>query len=538
MWAKIWNAIRSIVERMIGVKSVEQALHIQPVMSNKMEKAIELWDDMYRDEAPWLHEPTNGDPTKIVSLGLASFIASEKARTATIEMRSVITEPNSIAKNSDTDMHDTDAVSTRAEYLNKQYQLHLIPHIRRQLEYGIAKGGLVIKPYIYDNDQIQFIFCQADEFFPISFDTTGKMTEAAFTEKLCSKNTVFTRVEYHKLDLENKKVTIINKAFKTLYKDTTAKDNELGTEIDLTDVEQWKDIQPVVEIQNVNRLLFAYFKMPESNTIDTTSPLGVSGFSRAVSLIREADLQYSRMLWEYEGGEMAVDVDRDSLKTVERTINGKKELVEEPNKLQARLFRKVDLGTEQTYNVFAPNLRDGNYANGLNNILMRIEDVCGISRGTMSDITRSEAKTATEMLILRQRSYAENADIQKALQRALSDVIYVMDIYATLYNLAPRGEYTVSYEWDDSLISSPEEELQRRMMLRQQGIESRVNLRMWYYGETEEQAILQLAKIDQEQLQQAQLQAIATGLVQQAQPEPQESGVQSNGEKTKENQTT
>ena len=222
------------------------------------------------------------------------------------------------------------------------------------------------------------------------------------------------------------------------------------------------------------------------------------------------------MLWEYEGGEMAIDIDRDALKTVERTINGKKELVEEPNKLQSRLFRKIDLGTEQTYDVFAPNLRDSNYINGLNNILMRIEDVCGISRGTMSDITRSEAKTATEMLILRQRSYATNNDIQKALQKALDDTIYVMDIYSTLYNLAPMGEYNVSYEWDDSLISSPEEELQRRMMLRQSGIESRLNLRMWYYGETEEQAMLQLARVDQEQLQQAQLQALSTGLLQQA----------------------
>ena len=74
MWSKIWNAIRSVIEKMIGVKSVEQALHIQPVMSNKMEKAIELWDDMYRDEAPWLHEPTNANPNKIASLGIASFI--------------------------------------------------------------------------------------------------------------------------------------------------------------------------------------------------------------------------------------------------------------------------------------------------------------------------------------------------------------------------------------------------------------------------------------------------------------------------------
>ena len=35
--------------------------------------------------------------------------------------------------------------------MNKHYQ-KLLKHIRRQVEYGIAKGGIVIKPYpiIYD----------------------------------------------------------------------------------------------------------------------------------------------------------------------------------------------------------------------------------------------------------------------------------------------------------------------------------------------------------------------------------------------------
>ena len=222
---------------------------------------------------------------------------------------------------------------------------------------------------------------------------------------------------------------------------------------------------------------------------------------------------------EYDGGQLAIDVDQNALKTTEIVRDGKKEFVEVPNILQGRLFRKVDLGTEETYQVFNPNLRDNNYMMGLNNILMRIEDVCGISRGTFSDITRSEAKTATELMIMRQRSYATNADIQKALQKALEDTVYVMNVYSTLYNLAPEGAYAVSYEWDDSLITNPDEELQRRLTLANAGVESRINIRMWYYGETKEQAEQQLALIDQEQLQQAQLQALATGLVQQAQPQ-------------------
>lgn len=516
MWHKLWSIIVGVIQRMMGAQTIEQALHIMPVVSDKMQDAIELWDRMYKNEAEWLHEPSIGDPIKIVSLGIPSLIASEKARTATIEMKSVITEPNSIASDKDYQIKENFIPKTRAEYLNKQYQLNLLPQIRRQLEYGIAKGGLVIKPFVYNKTELGFTFCQADDFLPIAFDSTGKMTEAAFVEKIFDKANVYTRIEYHKLNLDTNSVIIINRAFKTIKSNNDNKD-ELGSEIPLESVSAWKDILPEAQINNVNRLLFSYFRMPEANTIDPSSPLGVSAYSRAVGLIREADLQYSRLVWEYEGGQLAVDVDLDALKTVEVKRDGKTVKEEVPSILQGRLFRKVDLNAEDTYKVFNPSLRDNNYISGLNNILMRIEDTVGLSRGTLSDITRSEAKTATEMLILRQRSYSSNNDIQKALQNALEDAVYIMNVYATLFKLAPEGEISTSYEWDDSLISSPEEELGRRLTLANAGIESKINIRMWYYGETEEQATAQLAKISEEQLRQAQVSAIASGLVQQQQ---------------------
>ena len=78
---------------MISPKTVEQVLHITPAISNEMANAIELWGDMYEGNAYWLHEPTSEDPSAVRSLGLAQFIASEKARTALLEFESEITTP-------------------------------------------------------------------------------------------------------------------------------------------------------------------------------------------------------------------------------------------------------------------------------------------------------------------------------------------------------------------------------------------------------------------------------------------------------------
>lgn len=504
MVSDIWHKIKELIRKVTGTnKSVENVLHIKPSVSGEMVTAIELWDKMYKNKAPWLKEGSLNDPEEITSLGLPAFIASEKARMCTLEMRSEITSraEEKDAVDSITGLSYKEKVpignTSRAEYLNKQYQNTIMRDIRVQLEYGLAKGGLAIKPYIItDKDtkqrRIAMDYIQADDFYPISFDACGRITAAAFVQRIIDKQYIYSRLEYHKL--EGHSVTVINKAFKSYNSGSTyANGGELGTEIPLNEVPEWAELEPETVIEHVDRLLFAYFKVPIANTVDTYSPLGISVFERAKDLIKDADTQYSRLKWEFEGGELAIDIDRDATR-FKQGKDGNEVVI--PNKLQNRLFRKVDLNDENTYEVFSPALRDESLLNGLNNILTRIEDVCELARGTISDVNQ-DARTATEIAVLKQRSYAANAQIQKALENALKDVVYIMDVYTTLYKLAPAGEYDVSFEWDDSIEVDKESEMTKRLTLVQNGMSSKVEFRMWYYGETEEQAIKALAKIQE-----------------------------------------
>lgn len=581
MWlSSVWNKAKETIGKMIGAKTIEQVLKVKSGVSQEMEAAIELWSKMYENKAPWLREPTKDNPVRITSLGLPSLIASEKARMATLEMEVEINAPMEEIEEPNSDYVppgvDENGMPTlgqgsmlikknvpkgnteRADFLADQFE-KVKKQIRRQLEYGIAKGGLVIKPYLVldsnfkssdssdvsntndksidkvktdakmsvndtkSNDssekqkkdyhaQLEFEYIQADGFYPLSFNASGKMTEAAFIQKKIDKDTTYSRIEYHKLDIDLKKVTIVNLAFKSNKMTQTLQpgtETDLGIEIPLSDVPEWASLQKKTVIEGVDRLLFAYFKMPEANIIDTYSPLGVSGYSRVVSLIKDADMQYSRLLWEFEGGELAIDVDRDALKLVQDE-NGK-DTTERPI-AQERLFRKVDLNAEDTYNVFSPVLRDDSLLNGLNAILTRIEDCVGMSRGTVSNTPYNEAKTATELKILRQRSYSTNADIQAALEDTLKDVVYIMDIWCSLYKVTPQGEYECSFEWDDSILVDIETELSKRLTLMQSGLSSKLETRMWYFNETENQAKAALQKVDDEAKQ-----AIATNMAAQQQ---------------------
>ena len=78
---------------MLPKKSIENVLHVSPTVSDRMANAIQLWSDMYEGNSPWLKIGTPDDPETIVSLGLPSFIASEKARMATLEMKTEINAP-------------------------------------------------------------------------------------------------------------------------------------------------------------------------------------------------------------------------------------------------------------------------------------------------------------------------------------------------------------------------------------------------------------------------------------------------------------
>lgn len=543
LWGTVSTKIKEIVNKMIGKKTIEQELHITPAISNRMMEAIDLWTELYEGRAPWLHIPSDVNPLSVRSLGLPQFIASEKARIALLEFKSEITTPTKDAEpvtpnyvnpeNIGTDGKPAPITSThvvadvefdgsteRADYLNLQYSV-LKRDLQTQIEYGIAKGGLIIKPYVVKHDtpantnvnantniltggeipksnyEICFDYVQANEFFPLSFTGSGKMTEAAFIERKFDKDIVYTRLEYHKL--EDTTVTVINKAYKSNTSSYNATD--LGQPVSLSVVPEWSNLEEETKIENVNRLMFAYFKMPEANTIDSHSPLGVSGFDKAIDLIKDADEQYSRMLWEFEGGELAIDIDRNALRFVEDPNDPNHDGHSVMSRGQQRLYRKVDLNEENTYNVFSPDLRDASIINGLNTILTKIEDKCGLSRGSIANIVSNEAKTATELKIIKQRSYQTNARIQTAIEDALKDTIYVMNALCDLYNITPEGKYDVSFEWDDSIITDKNIELQNRILCIQNGIDSKLETRMWMHGETRQQAVAALKIVQQENIQ-------------------------------------
>lgn len=459
MFQKFLTQIRDWLNKMINQKSVSDALSVDIALSSLMADALAIWSGMYIGDASWLSK-------EIKSLGLAASIAGEIAMSTTIEMEVDITG------------------SARADYLAKQME-NVISRLRINTEYANAKGGLVFKPYVV-GDEILVDYVQADQFYPVSFDGNGNITSAIFSDQRKKGQFWYTRLEYHRFD--NDQYIIINKVFKS------DSENVLGNETSFSVVSDWADLEEEVVVTGITSPLFSYFKYPFANSIDTSSPLGVSCYSRAIGLIEEADKIASGLYWEFESGKRAIYVDETAFGKDASTGKAKLPI--------GRLYRSLKgtgpIGEKgKLFDAWTPEFREASYQSGLNGVLRSIEFSCFLSYGTISDPAEI-AKTATEVNSSKQRYYSMVSDNQKSLKTALDQLLYAMDVYADLFGLAPSGEYEATYDFDDSIIVDADTQMLQDRIDVQSGLLSKVDYRVRNYGESEEFAKNKLAEIEAE----------------------------------------
>lgn len=439
------NGIVNTVKRFFFPQAVaEREFGASPAVSLTMEQHIGLWYAMMVNTPPW----QNCD---VKAVGLPAAICREVARPTLVEFTANITG------------------SKRADYLNENFQTAK-ENFNRALELGLALGGVALKPYIYGDNMLVDVTGAAG-FQPTKFDPSGRCIGGVFKDKPVKVNgTYYVRLESH--ELNGTTYTIKNKAY---YSDSAG---SVGADAQLTTIPEWADIEPEVAIENVDGPLFAYFKPPIANTADSNSMCGMSiyGDAATVELIKQADEQWERLRWEYKSSERKVLMDGTS--STADMFN--KRLFEiGPFSPNGDFFQHIE-----------PQIRDDAIYRGFQNTLRRVEFNIGLSYGDISDPQTIE-KTATEIRSSKQRKYVLVSSIQAALAHTFDSLIYAMDVYASLYGLAPAGDYAATYDWGDSILDDQEtkdKEFSRDLQLTSAGVMNPWELRAKYFNEDEDTA--------------------------------------------------
>lgn len=422
---------------MISAEMVSSALRVQTVNNPEMQEAVRKWSDLYRNSASW-------NSGRIISLCLASAISREFSRLVLAE---------------------TEISAVGDSYISLQFE-KLRPKLPVIVEQACAMGGIIIKPYL-SNGQIYVDTVLPESFFAVDF-SEDTVTSAVFPEQLIIGKNCYTRLEFHRFDPKKKVCVIRNQCYRSNSVDS------LGSLCSLSEVPNWNGMQEVTVLENVDRPLFAYFRMPFANIIDYENPLGISVYENAEDLIRQADVQWERIIWEFESGERAIDAAEDIFRYNQ---NGKPVLP----KGRERMFRTYDVqATGKPFiETFSPEIRDISLFNGLNRIFQRIEFNCGLAYGTLSDPQTVE-KTAEEIRTSKQRSYTQISAIQRNLEFTLENLIYIYNYYAEYFGLS-QTDAVLSCVWGDSVLEDTDKEFQRRLQMVSAGILTKEKFISWYF---------------------------------------------------------
>jgi len=228
--------------------------------------------------------------------------------------------------------------------------------------------------------------------------------------------------------------------------------------------EFWQNILLKQTITNVDRVLCGYIKSPMNNR-KADDKYGVPITYGCDATIREIKDTMKQLIREFELKEVFVGADAT-------VFTGKDALPEHG------LYKKVDTGENDFWEVFDPKFRETSYHARLEELYVRLEHEIGTSAGIISRVETNNA-TATEIKRAMYDTFTIVDDMRSNIEKGLEDFFYACDVLANTYNLSPSGDYELSFDWSYSLLEDPQSEFTQLTQGLNLGVISKVELRQW-----------------------------------------------------------
>ena len=406
---------------MILLSQIKETFNVEEAMSLQMSRAIEDSKNIYQGNPEWITED-------IRTVNFAKSLCSETARLTTLAIKVTIDG------------------SARAEWLQKQID-NIYFKIRDWVEYGCAYGTVILKP---DPDGIT-LFTPED--YVITEYKNKTITGAVFIYRRKENDKYYTRFEYHHY-VSKEEYTVSNRC----YVGSTANSVYEAVDIALT---PWNGIEEDANVLNLDKPAYGVFKTPQANNIDINSAVGIPIFSEAITELEDLDVAYSRNSKEIYDSKRILLLDSDRM----LPSDGKKISDLQSNFEATRTAMGLpDMvknvwgdGRDSFYQEINPTLNTEMRLKGINALLSQIGYKVGYSNGYFVFNESTGIQTATGVEAEQQRTIQFIKDVRDKLEDCLNDVIAGLNMYATVYNLAPYGEYEVIYDFSDITYNYEEE---------------------------------------------------------------------------------
>ena len=398
---------------MVFRSKTKEEFNIEPIISQSMEDMISKCLAIYQGKPYWLD-----DEDHIKTINFAKAVCSETARLAMLGTKITIDG------------------STRAEWLQKQID-NIYFKLRDWVEYGCAYGTVILKP---NGNGIDLV---TPGNFIVTDVENGEISGVVFVNREVVGKKYYTRLEYHRF--VDDVYAITNRCFEG------NTENDTSRRIDIVKT-PWSELLEESFIQNVDSPLYGVLKMPHANNVDVDSPMGLPIFSDAIEELKDLDIAYSRNSKEILDSKRTVLLDSDRLlpsggKVAHTGTYFKNQ--RESMGLPDYVKNVYGNGSGEFYQEINPQLNTDTRLSGLNALLSQIGYKIGYSNGYFVFNESTGLQTATGVEAEQQRTIQFIKDVRDKVEGCLDRVIYALNVFADLYNLAPVGVYETVYNFGD-----------------------------------------------------------------------------------------
>lgn len=306
-----------------------------------------------------------------------------------------------------------------------------------KLEQFIALGDGCIRPYV-DHNKIKLAWAIADQAYPLRANT-NEVPEIAIASKTMqvenSKNIYYTLLEFHQWNPDGS-YQITNE----LYRSYQA--NEVGMQVPLDSLDQYKGLQDTTRVENISKPLFAWYKNPGANNKDFSSPLGLGLIDNCKSTVDALNRTHDQFIWDVRTGNRRFIVPMSWL---------------QPNPLSQRNGRSQDTHPrvfdpdETVYNGMygdeanigfhdaTSDIRVQQYTDTMNFFLQEFENETGLSQGTFTS-TPTGVQTATEVVTNNSTTYQTRSSYLTQVEKTIDALVIAILEIASSKDLFDDGQ--------------------------------------------------------------------------------------------------
>src|SRR5690625_4437463 len=469
------NFLRKGAARLGLLKSIEKVTDHKEISTNEeMFNQIEIWKALYKGYYDEWHDVTyhtidGPKQRKMMTLNMA--------KTSTAEMASLIyNEKCEISIENDTVAEFIEDVFERNKF-DKKFQDFI--------EYSFAHGGMVIKPYV-ENDQIMLSFVTADCFIPVSW-RNDTIYEAVFPFEFQKRDKKYTHLEWHLWEDGN--YIIRNEVYESQNGD------DLGIKVPLSD--HFPELEEETIISGLKHPIFAYFKPNTANNIDTKSPLGISIYANALDTMKAIDTAFDSFHREFRLGRKRIIIPAHMVKTVIDPETGAAHRYFDSTDETYEAFNSGEMDDNKIQDI-SVELRVEEHVGAINALLNLFSMQTGFSSGTFT-FDGESMKTATEVVSEQSKTFKSKKSHEIIIEAGLQELIQSIVEIGSYYDLVSApDDLEITVTFDDSIVEDSEAEERRQIQLVNNRLQSRLKAIMVIHGYTEEEARKLMDEINEE----------------------------------------